>query len=177
MSNEFFKSEIFSWIKTIVITVAIALFIKTFLFSSTRVEGHSMEPTFTTGDRVITSKITYRVGDPKRDDVIIFQAPDDPKKDYIKRVIGLPGDFVEIKDGKVYVNNKQIIENYTQKNVLTDTYGYDKWNVTEGYIFVLGDNRNPGASKDSRSIGLVNEDKIVGKAVFRYFPFDRFKTF
>lgn len=167
--------EITSWIKTIFFTIIIALLIKTFLFSSTRVEGSSMEPTFSTKDRVITSKISYRIGDIEKGDVIIFQAPDDKEKNYIKRVIGVSGDIVEIRNRKVYVNGKAIKEDYLYENAYTDTEINNKWIVDTGKLFVLGDNRM--ASTDSRKLGVISEDKVKGKAIFRYFPFNKIEIF
>lgn len=171
------KSEVYEWIKAIVIAVIIAIIIKAFVFDTTYVKGYSMYSTLHEGDRLFTNKIGYQFNSPKREDIVIFKAPDDPSKDYIKRVIGISGDTVEIREGRVFLNGNILNENYLGDKSYTDSYVENKWTVPKGHIFVLGDNRGKGASKDSRYFGFVNEDLIKGKAFFRYFPFDnRFGT-
>ncbi|AFS78840.1 signal peptidase I [Gottschalkia acidurici 9a] len=168
------RKELMEWIKCIVVSVIIALVIRTFIFNSTKVIGSSMYPTLHENDRLFSMKIVYLLGEPKREDIVVIQAPDDPSKDYIKRVIGVAGDKVEIKDGNVYVNGEKKEEKYIAEGSFTEVYNENSWEVPEGYIFVLGDNREPGASKDSRSFGIVETDSVKGKASYRYFPFDRF---
>lgn len=164
------KKEIKEWIKSIAIAVIIAFVIKMFIFDTTYVVGSSMYPTLHNEDRLFTNKIGYFIDAPKRGDIVIIKAPDDPQKDYIKRVVGISGDEVEVKNGHVYVNGKVSIENYTQKGI--KTHGDIAIKVPEGQIFVMGDNRELNASKDSRYFGTVSIDSIKGKAIFRYFPFD-----
>ncbi|WP_352419840.1 signal peptidase I [Proteiniborus sp.] len=166
------RKEIFEWIKSIAFAVIVAILIKTFLFNTTYVLGYSMYPTLHERDRLFTNKIVYKVTEPKRGDIVVLKAPDDPNKDYIKRVIGIDGDIVEIIDGKVYVNGEQYIEKYISEDAYTYSYENSSWKVEEGYLFVLGDNRNKGASKDSRYLGLIPISAIKGKATYRYFPFD-----
>ncbi len=167
------KDSAVEWIKSIVIALAIAFFIKTFLFNSTLVKGSSMQPTLHENDRIFVNKIIYRINEPERGDIITLHAPDRENTEYIKRVIGVPGDEVEITDGKVIVNGKVLEEPYTAPGAYTNTYDKNKWKVPEGKIFVLGDNREPGASKDSRSLGLIEESSVVGRAGLRYYPFSR----
>ncbi len=166
------RKEIFEWLKSIAFAVIIAILIKTFLFNTTYVLGYSMYPTLHERDRLFTNKIVYKIGQPKRGDIVVLKAPDDPEKDYIKRVIGIEGDIVEIVDGQVYVNGQQLKEYYISEDAYTYSYENNSWKVEKGYLFVLGDNRNKGASKDSRYLGLIPINDIKGKAIYRYFPFD-----
>ena len=170
--------EIYEWIKSIALAIVIAIVIKTFLFNTTQVIGNSMHPTLHERDRLFTNKIIYTIGEPKRGDIVILEAPDDSDKDYIKRVVGLEGDTVEIKEGKVFVNGELFTETYIPKDSTMGkyikTFGEVKLKVPEGQVFVLGDNRNKGASKDSRYFGPIDIESIKGKASYRYFPFDGF---
>lgn len=170
--NNNIRKEIFEWMKSIAFAVVIAILIKTFLFNTTYVLGYSMYPTLHERDRLFTNKIVYKIGQPKRGDIVVLKAPDDPSKDYIKRVIGLAGDIVEIIDGIVYVNGEPYKEEYILEDSYTYSYENSSWKVEEGYLFVLGDNRNKGASKDSRYLGLIPINTVKGKAIYRYFPFD-----
>ena len=129
-----------------------------------RVDGASMEPTLVSGEYVIVSKLSYRFGTPQRGDIIVFHFPRDPKEEYIKRVIGLPGDEVEVRHGSVYVNGQLLDETYLK--VTTNYNG--TWMVPEGQLFVLGDNRNN--SSDSHDWGTVPMDYVVGKAIVVYWP-------
>jgi signal peptidase I len=129
-----------------------------------RVDGASMEPTLQSGEFVIVNKLAYWFGDPTLGDVIVFHFPRDPDQEYIKRIIGLPGDQVEIKDGSVFVNGQVLSEDYIAAspvyNVSTE--------VPEDSLFVLGDNRNN--SSDSHNWGPVPLDHVIGKASFVYWP-------
>jgi len=129
-----------------------------------RVDGSSMEPTLHSGEFVIVNKLTYKLGMPEIGDVVIFHYPRDPEQEYIKRVIGLPGDQVEIADGKVYVNGQLLEEDYIAASPAYEA----NWDVPEDALFVLGDNRNNSA--DSHSWGAVPLNYVVGKAVFIYWP-------
>lgn len=129
-----------------------------------RVDGSSMEPTLHNGEFVIVNKLTYKLGIPEIGDVVIFHPPSDPEQEYVKRVIGLPGDQVVITDGKVYVNGQLQEEDYITASSAKET----NINVPEDAIFVLGDNRNN--SQDSRNFGSVPLNYVVGKAVFIYWP-------
>jgi len=129
-----------------------------------RVDGSSMEPTLHSGEFVIVNKLSYKLGIPEIGDVIIFHYPKDPEQEYVKRVIGLPGDQVVITDGKVYVNGQLLEEDYIAASPAYEA----SWDVPEDAIFVLGDNRNNSA--DSHSWGSVPLNYVVGKAVFIYWP-------
>lgn len=168
------KKEILEWAKCIIISIIVALVIRTFVFNSTKVIGSSMYPTLEENDRLFSNKIVYMVGEAKRGDIVIIKAPDDPKKDYIKRVVGVEGDKVEIIDGLVYLNGKELKEDYIEIGSFTETHVDSSWEVPKDHIFVLGDNRAPGASKDSRSFGIIDKDSVKGKASLRYYPIDKF---
>jgi signal peptidase I len=150
------------------IALALVLFLAiNFVSARIRVDGNSMEPNFHNGDYVVVNRLAFRAGEITRGDVVVFPYPKNPEVDYIKRVIGLPGDRVAIYNGSVYVNGSTIEEPY----LLEAPYGnYAEHIVPEGEVFVLGDNRNN--SEDSRSWGFLDIDQIIGKAVFRYWPFD-----
>lgn len=166
------KSEILEWIKSIGTAIVIAILIKTFVFNTTYVLGNSMYPTLHERDRLFALKVPLYFNGPNRGDVVVLEAPDTTNKDYIKRVIGLEGDKVDIIDGKVYVNEELLIEDYIAENSYTHIYNENSWVVPKGYVFVLGDNREEGASKDSRYFGSVSLESIKGVTGFRYFPFD-----
>ena len=166
------KNEAMEWVKSIVFAIAIALIIKTFVFNTTYVLGNSMYPTLHEKDRLFALKIPLYFKGPDRGDVIVLEAPDSPSKDYIKRVIGIEGDKVEIIDGKVYVNNEIIQEDYLVGEPYTHTYIESTWIVEEDKVFVLGDNRAEGASKDSRYFGTIDMNTIKGVTEFRYYPID-----
>ena len=152
-------------IETIVLALVLFMAIN-FLTARIRVDGSSMEPNFHDGDYVIVNRMAYRLGDMQRGDVIVFPYPLHEEDDYIKRVIGLPGDHVAIYSGVVYVNGEALAEPYIMEKPDADLAEIV---VPDGYVYVMGDNRN--ASSDSRSWGPLKIEKIIGKAVFRYWPF------
>jgi signal peptidase I len=129
-----------------------------------RVDGASMEPTLQSGEFVIVNKLSYFFGDPGIGDVIVFHFPRDPDQEYIKRIIGLPGDRVEIKSGEVYVNDQVLSEEYIAASPVYEAV----WDIPTDSLFVLGDNRNN--SSDSHNWGPVPLDYVVGKATFIYWP-------
>jgi signal peptidase I len=129
-----------------------------------RVDGFSMEPTLHNGEFVIVNKLAYKFGEPKHGDVIVFRYPRDPEQEYIKRIIGLPGDRIRIVNGEVYVNDELIDEPY----IAAAPRYQSEWRVPEGSLFVLGDNRNN--SSDSHNWGPVPMEYVIGKALFVYWP-------
>ncbi|MFM8321113.1 MAG: signal peptidase I [Chloroflexota bacterium] len=129
-----------------------------------RVDGYSMEPTLHNGELVIVNRLAYRLGDPQRGDVIVFLYPRDPEQEYIKRLIGLPGDRVQVKGGAVFVNGQQLAEPY----IAAAPRYQSEWTVPDDSYFVLGDNRNN--SSDSHNWGPVPADYVIGKAVVIYWP-------
>ncbi len=171
--NENKKSETIEWIKSIVTAIVIAILIKTFVFNSTYVLGNSMQPTLKEKDRLFALRVPLYFSGPSRGDVIVLEAPDNVDKDYIKRVIGLEGDTIQVMEGKVYLNGVLLIESYIDIDSFTHIYDKDTWVVPEGEVFVLGDNRLEGASKDSRYFGCIPLNSIKGVTGFRYYPFDK----
>ncbi len=146
---------------------AVVLFVLINLVSArVRVDGSSMLPTLTNGERVIVNKLAYRLGEPKRGDIIVFYFPVDPSQEFIKRVIGLPGDQVSIHKGVILINGQRLEEPYLDVSI---RYEGD-WTVSGEQLFVLGDNRNN--SLDSHNWGTVPVDYVIGKALFVYWPFN-----
>ncbi|QQZ07968.1 signal peptidase I [Heyndrickxia vini] len=168
------KNELWEWTKALLIAVALAVIIRYFLFAPIVVDGSSMMPTLQNGDRMIVNKL----GNPDRFDIVVFHAPE--KKDYIKRVIGLPGDKIEYKNDTLYINGKAYKEPYLDKykkdlpeGPLTEDFTLKdtpvgQETVPEGEIFVMGDNRR--FSKDSRHIGAVPLKKVIGDTKLIYWP-------
>lgn len=129
-----------------------------------RVDGSSMVPTLNDGQFVMVNRLAFKLGDPSHGDVVVFHYPRDPQQEYIKRIIGLPGDTVAINNGHVYVNGQQLIEPY----IAAAPRSQGEWEIPDNHVFVLGDNRNN--SQDSRSFGAVSIDNVIGKAIFIYWP-------
>jgi signal peptidase I len=150
-------------VETLVLSVVLFVGINT-VSARIRVDGESMVPTLVTGEYVIVSRMSYRFNTPQRGDIIVFHFPRDPKEEYIKRIIGLPGDEVQVMNGQVYINGQLLNESYV--NVKMDYNG--TWRVPAGQLFVLGDNRNN--SSDSHDWGPVPMDYVVGKAILIYWP-------
>ena len=167
--------DIKSWIVSIVSTVVITLFLVNFVFALTRVEGISMEPTLHTGDRVFEWKLFKYFKEPKRQDIVVIKGEKTNGDHYIKRLIGLPGDVIDIIDGEVFVNGKALDEPYLDRK--TSEQNGNHWVVPEGCYFVMGDNREGGNSYDSRSFGPIEKSYLQGKAVFRFWPLNKLKLF
>ena len=129
-----------------------------------RVDGSSMVPTLNDGQFVMVNRLVYKYSDPDHGDVVVFHYPRDPEQEYIKRIIGLPGDTVTIDNGHVYLNGQQLNEPY----IAASTRTTGEWQVPGGHLFVLGDNRNN--SQDSRNFGFVSMENVIGKANFIYWP-------
>lgn len=173
-------SEFISTLLYILIALVIFLLIRTFLFAPVSVEGDSMVPTLHDDDRLILNKVASI----ERFDVVVFNAPDDPEKQYIKRVIGIPGDTVEVQDEVLYVNGEAVPEKYLQPELfdLSESEAFTEdfnlailtglTEVPEGHYFLLGDNRQN--SKDSRYFGFVDEDAIIGTTDLRFWPLEDF---
>lgn len=168
------RIERMNFLKFILISISLALLVRTFVINSTIIDGDSMYPTLKNGERLLVNNGAYIFGDPKRGDVISLKAPDAKSgENYVKRIVGIPGDEVKIESGKVYVNGKEYKENYEKSDTYTETYKGSSWVISEDEIFVLGDNRKPYASKDSRSLGPIEMRKLRGKVFLRYYPFNR----
>jgi signal peptidase I len=159
-----------SWLRDLVVSVAVSAFIIIFLYQPVRVEGTSMLPMLEDQDRLFINKIAYRVGDIHQGDVVVFQYPRDHTKSYIKRVIALPGDRVRISEGEVYVNGKRLPEPYVPSRFADDRSQPEIVLPSREY-FVMGDHRS--ISSDSRDFGPVARNLIYGKAAFVYWPVDQ----
>lgn len=176
-----FFSFMFELIKIIVISLAIIIPVRYYLIQPFYVKGASMEPNFYDHEYLIIDEITYRFKDARRGDIVVFKYPRNPQEYYIKRIIGLPGEKVQIKDGDVYIFNNE----YPEGVILNEYYledGIQTYSMNEGVeeladdeYFVLGDNRH--SSKDSRSFGPVKESFLVGKVLLRGWPFSRIGLF
>jgi signal peptidase I len=165
--------EIRWWMRDIVFAVGAAILIVVFLYQPVKVEGTSMLPELRDQERIFVNKFVYRIENIERKDIVVFWYPNDTSKSYIKRVIGIPGDTVEVRRGRVYVNGEPLDEPYVPSG-LNDDKSYPPVRVDPGHYYVLGDHRNH--SNDSRLWGLVPEKYIYGKAVFRYWPMSKMGT-
>ena len=155
-------------IETILMAVVLFLLLNA-VTSRVRVYNISMQPTLFEGNLLVVNKLAYKLGEPKRGDIIVFHYQGSPAEDYIKRVIGLPGDTVDVSGGVVQMNGQALTEPY-----IAALPGYTgTWTVSEGELFVLGDNRNH--SSDSHDWGFVKQEWVVGKAVVVYWPLDRIR--
>ena len=161
------------WIISIVVAVVLAFIIRQFVVELYIVDGPSMRPTLQSQERLVVNKFIYQFREPQKGEILVFQYPRDPKRDFIKRVIATAGDTVEIKDGRVFVNDQLLNEDYILEKTKSE---YPKSTVPKGTIFVMGDNRNN--SEDSRfaDVCFVPLNLIKGKAMLVFWPFDAFKT-
>lgn len=168
--------SIFEAARTIAIVVVIAFLIRVILLQPFYVEGHSMEPNFQNAEYLLVNKVSYTWREPERGDVIVFRFPNDPRINFIKRIIGLPGDAIVIKEGRVFVNNVALVEPYlgqtTKTFVTSDPNETFNYRVKEREFFVMGDNR--GNSLDSRSWGAVPRLNVVGRAWVVIWPLSDF---
>lgn len=166
------KSHVVELFQTVVVFAAIITAVYWLVAQPHKVSGSSMYPNFKDGDYIITDKITYRVSKPLRGDIIVFKNPRDKAQDFIKRIIGLPGDTFRIESGRVYLNGKLLNEPYLKQDVYTGPEATiqegEEIAVPEGKLLVLGDNRP--ASSDSRDWGFIEFNEIIGKVFLRYWP-------
>jgi signal peptidase I len=176
-----FLNFTFELIKIVVISLVIIIPVRYFLIQPFYVKGASMEPNFFDHEYLIIDEISYRFNEPQRGDIVVFRYPKNPQEYFIKRLIGLPGEEVMIKDGSVLIFNKEnpdgftLSEPYLAPEVKTYGLSEEKTVLGEDEFFMMGDNRN--SSKDSRSFGPVNRSFIIGKVLLRGWPFDRVKLF
>ncbi|MCL1630744.1 signal peptidase I [Sporolactobacillus sp. CPB3-1] len=174
------KKEFWSWVRAVAIAIVIALLVRHFIFSNYIVRGESMMPTLDDGDRLIVNKIGYSIGSPHRFDIIVFHANE--TDDFVKRVIGLPGDTIVYKNDQLYVNGRKVAEPYLKAykdalsdgQLLTENFSLKSKTsvvkVPEGKLWVMGDNRRN--SEDSRYLGFISQKAVVGKVSVRYWPFN-----
>ncbi len=159
-----------AWVRDLIISLAISAFIIVFLYQPVKVEGTSMMPSLDDQERIFINKFVYRIEPIQHGDIIVFRYPRDPAKSFIKRVIGVAGDHVRIEDGRVYLNGRQLVEDYVPRTY-EDDRSYPDVIVPPDSYFVLGDHRS--LSNDSRDFGPVDASYIYGKAVFGYWPVDK----
>lgn len=160
----------------LIIALVFAIVIRLFVAEPRYIPSDSMEPTLLVGDRLVVEKITYRLHPPKTGDIIVFEPPLQfqeqfgflPDKAFIKRVVGTPGDLIQIQNGRVYLNEQPLQETYIAE---PPAYQMNPVRVPAGQLFVMGDNRNN--SNDSHVWGFLPEQNIIGRAIFRFFPFNR----
>lgn len=164
------KAEILSWIKTIVLAIILAVFVSEVLIVNSKIPSGSMENTIMTGDKLIALRTSYWFKNPKRGDIVVFKFPDDPSELFIKRVIGTPGDTIEIIDGKLYINNSKtpVKEDYIKEPMDKEDFG--PYTVPKDSYFMLGDNRNDSLDSRYWENKFVKRDAILGKAKLQYYP-------
>ncbi|MDF2722827.1 MAG: sipS [Paenibacillus sp.] len=168
------KNEAWEWTKALLIAFALAFLIRHYIFGSYIVDGPSMKPNFQSGERLIVNKLLYDIREPKRGEVIVFHAVEN--KDFIKRIIALPGDTIKVQGDNVYINGqvldepylKEVVEQAKQAGKTYNDLNLQETKVPEGTVYVLGDNRSD--STDSRMIGPVTFDKIVGRTELVFWP-------
>lgn len=167
------KQEIFEWIMVFVVAAALAFVVRTFIFEPVRVDGASMMDTLVDGEYMIATKFDYLLGDPERFDIVICNYPNTNDGMYrVKRVIGMPGDIIQLLSGELYINGEHVEQEFDMHSI---TQNYGPYTVPEDHYFVLGDNRNN--SKDSRSalVGPLPRRMIKGHVRAVVFPFDNFR--
>ncbi|BAD64821.1 signal peptidase I [Shouchella clausii] len=175
-----FRGFPIEWAKAICIALCATLLVRLFLYAPIVVDGHSMQPTLDSGDKMIVNQIGYVFIEPKRFDIVVFHAPGG--KDYIKRIIGLPGDHLKYENDTLYINGKETAEPYLNSlkqtlygdQLLTGDFTLEELIgeevIPDDYYFMMGDNRR--LSKDSRDIGLIPKSEIIGKANVIFYPFE-----
>lgn len=167
-------SHLIEFIQTLVIFAAIASAIYLFIAQPHKVSGASMDPNFKNGQYIITDKLTYRFHEPKRGEVVVFKNPKDISQDFIKRIIGIPSDRVEVLGGSIFINGKKLNEPFLAEGISTRSGFFLKEGeeviVEKDNYIVLGDNRSN--SSDSREWGFIEKNEIIGRVIIRYWPQD-----
>ncbi|MGD0708476.1 MAG: signal peptidase I [Anaerolineaceae bacterium] len=163
------KQLVIEFVQTVLLAVILYALIDA-VVARVRVENISMEPTLMPGEFLLVNKLAYHLGSLQRGDIIVFHYPGDPSQDYIKRIIGLPGDDIKVQSGEVMVNGFALTETY----ISAPPEYQGEWVVPTDSLFVLGDNRN--SSSDSHSWGYVPESFVIGRAIFIYWPFNAAKS-
>lgn len=165
----------FDFLQGIVVVLAIMVMIYLFVMSPQEISGASMEPYFHNGEYILTNKIAYKFGNPERGDVVIFKSPRNKDIDYIKRIIGKPGDAVGLRDSSIFINGEKISEPYLSPDIYIFGGSYLREGseviIPPGHYFLMGDNRSH--SSDSREFGPISKEDFIGKAILRYWPFTK----
>lgn len=166
-------SELLGWIVYLLVIVGLTYLIITYVGQRTRVSGHSMETTLSDGDNLIVDKLTYRFKDPKRFDIIVFPYKYEENTYYIKRIIGLPGETVQVADGCTYINGELLASDIYGAEAMEDPGIFSSpTTLGEDEYFVLGDNRNHSSDSRDPSVGILTREDLLGKAWIRIYPFD-----
>lgn len=171
MAKNKIAKEILEWALTIIIPVAAALLIHQYLFTFARVDGTSMLDTLHENNIMGVSRLHYRLNEPQRGEIITCNYPEDGNKLFVKRIIGLPGETIEIREGTVYIDGEPIAETYLTR---VDDQSMDPITLAKDEIFVMGDNRP--VSRDSRAVGPLTLDEIYGRVLFVAFPFNEIRS-
>ncbi|MGN0342343.1 MAG: signal peptidase I [Roseburia sp.] len=166
--------EVFSWVIIIALAILFSLFLNRVILINAEVPTGSMENTIMPGDKLIGSRLAYLRKDPQRGDIVIFRYPDDEAQIYVKRVIGLPGETITIEEGKVYIEGVELKEDYLKEEWTVSTGPYT-FEVPEGCYLMMGDNRNNSWDARFWQNSYVAKDKILGKALYRYWPMNAMK--
>ncbi|MGA8872248.1 MAG: signal peptidase I [Candidatus Acidiferrales bacterium] len=165
------RRELRSWTRDLAVALGLAIVVMIFLYQPVKVEGTSMNPLLSDQERIFINKFVYRFEPIERGDVVVFWYPLDRSKSFIKRVVGLPGETIEIRDGHLYINGDELADQYVPAGYI-DSSNYGPRKIPPGDYFVMGDHRD--SSNDSRVFGPVPRSFIYGKAVFAYWPVDHF---
>lgn len=168
------RAELWDWIKQIALVLVISFLIITFIGQRTQVEGHSMEPGLSNGDSLIVDKISYRFHDPERYDIIVFPYKYEKNTCFIKRIIGMPGETIQIIDGYVYINGEKLDEHYGAEVIEDPGIAAEPITLGDDCYFVLGDNRNHSSDSRAASVGVLTREDLIGRAWMRILPFDSF---
>ena len=174
MKERSILGELLSWLIYIVIVVILSLGIITFIGQRTKVSGHSMETTLSDGDNLIVDKLTYRFSDPKRFDIIVFPYKYEENTYFIKRIIGLPGETIQVTDGKIYINGQVLNESYGREVLKSGGIAETPITLGEDEYFVMGDNRNDSMDSRDPSVGVLHKSELVGRAWVRIWPLSKF---
>lgn len=167
-----FKDHVIDFFQTLVVFAAIGTAVYWLVAQPHKVSGSSMFPNFKNGDYIITDKVSYRFSEPRRGDIVVFKNPRDETQDFIKRIIGIPGDHVKVSGGKIFLNETELTEPYLADTIFTNPGSFlqedQEITVEPGHYITIGDNRP--ASSDSREWGFITRGEIIGKVFFRYWP-------
>lgn len=162
--------ELLSWVIYLLLVIGVSFLLVTFVGQRTKVQGRSMQNTLSDGDNLIVDKISYRFRDPERFEIIVFPYQYQENTYYIKRIIGLPGETIQIKDGYIYIDGELLEEHYGAEVMEQSGIAADPIELGEDEYFVLGDNRNHSADSRDPSVGVLKRDQLMGRAFLRIWP-------
>ena len=166
--------ELSAWLIYILVIIVISYLVITFVGQRTQVSGSSMETTLSDGDQLIVDKISYRFRDPNRYDIVVFPYQYEKNTYYIKRIIGLPGETVQVVDGYVYIDGQKLDEHYGNEVMENPGLAADPVVLGDDEYFVLGDNRNNSQDSRAANVGVIHRDDLLGRAWIRIWPFNKF---